>query len=412
MAEFRRPTSQDDAESVRKAIDKALETGYNSRIIEHERECCIVINENKLREMMDFCVSVTERNIADFSDDFPNSQSTDYVYGPSHCKEWTDGFWCGMLALSYEYTKKDIFRQTLENLNEILKKRIENKIEVNHHDMGFIYSLSSVAQYKLFNSESAKDAALKAADNLLERFHEKGGFIQAWGDMGDPNNYSLIIDSLLNQPLLFWATEVSGDEKYAETAKKHIKAALNNVVRSDGTTFHRFSFDPETGAPVSGMTAQGYSDSSCWARGQAWGVCGTALCYAYTKDDSLPPVFRKVTDRFISLLPKDGVPYWDMIFSDGSGEPRDTSSAAIAICGILEMDKYFHDETYIAAAEKMLVSLYDNYSAVHKKNTNVILTDAMYSRPAGHKPEGAIYGDYFFMEALMRLINRDWKMYW
>lgn len=371
-----------------------------------------MISEDKLHEMMDFCVSVTERNTEKFFADFPYAQSADYVYHPSHGKEWTDGFWCGMLALSYEYTKKKIFRDTLENLNKILKKRIEEKYEVNHHDMGFIYSLSNVAEYKLFKSETAKKTALEAAEHLIGRYHEKGEFIQAWGDIDDPASYSLIIDSLLNLPLLFWASGVSGNVKYAHIAKKHLKTVLQYVVREDGTTFHRYSFDFYTGKPIAGMTAQGFSDNSCWARGQAWGVCGTALCYAYTKDNSLLHTFRKLTDRFVSMLPEDGIPYWDMIFSDGSNEPRDTSSAAIAICGILEMNKYFPDERYSAAAEKMLVTLYEKYSAIKKPETNVILTDAMYSRPAGHKPEAAIYGDYFFMEALMRQINKDWKMYW
>lgn len=36
----------------------------------------------------------------------------------------------------------------------------------------------------------------------------------------------------------------------------------------------------------------------------------------------------------------------------------------------------------------------------------------MYNRNSGDEPECNIWGDYFYMEALMREENPDWKMYW
>ena len=123
--------------------------------------------------------------------------------------------------------------------------------------------------------------------------------------------------------------------------------------------------------------------------------------------------FNRVTSEFVKRLPEDYVPYWDMDFTDGSGEPRDTSSAAIAACGILEMSKYMDCSEYMPFVEKMINSLSQNYTSARLgKKSNVILTDAMYSRPQGHQPEANIYGDYFYMEALMRLCKPDWKMYW
>ena len=104
--------------------------------------------------------------------------------------------------------------------------RIDHKIEVDHHDMGFLYSPSCVAAYKLVGSEKARDAAVKAADQLISRFQEKGQFIQAWGEMGAPENYRYIIDCLLNLPLLYWASETTGDAKYADIAHKHITTCL------------------------------------------------------------------------------------------------------------------------------------------------------------------------------------------
>lgn len=87
--------------------------------------------------------------------------------------------------------------------------------------------------------------------------------------MGARDNYRYIIDCLLNVPLLYWASETTGDAHYADLAHKHVTTCLGNSIRADGSTYHTFFMDPETGAPVRGATCQGYKDDSCWARGQA-----------------------------------------------------------------------------------------------------------------------------------------------
>ena len=369
------------------------------------------MNKEKILSAFDFATGRVLKGISDYGEGFPGAQSKDYVFVPDGGESWTDGFWTGMLLLSYEHTKDEHFLDMAKKNVAHFEYRLDNKIALDHHDIGFLYSPSCVAYYKITGDEKAKEYGIKAAEHLLSRFNKAGGFIQAWGPFGNPEYNFLIIDCLLNIPLLFWATEVTGDEKYADVAKIHLKTSLSVVVRDDFTTHHTFRFDPVTNKPTFGKTAQGYSDNSCWARGQAWGVYGTALAYAYTKDDSLLPTYEGLTKRFIAGLPADNVPYWDMIFTEGN-EPRDTSSAAIAACGILEMSKHKSYPEFERKADDMMNSLYDNYTSKDIKGTNIILTDAMYSRPLGHKPEAAIYGDYYFMEALTRMSNKNWKMYW
>lgn len=357
-----------------------------------------------------FSLDKIKNNMIDFSDAFPSAESHKYVYSRNtKCVDWTEGFWPGMLWLAYELTGEDKFKETAQGLDKLLEKRIYEKRGTDTHDLGFLYTLSCVAEYKLCGNEDAKNAALEAAQLLTERFHEKGQFIQAWGSLNDRDNYRLIIDCLMNLPLLFWASEVTGDSRYEDIAKKHFYTAIDCVIRDDYTTYHTFYFNPETGEKVKGVTRQGYSNDSCWARGQAWGVYGIALAYRYIRDDSLIELFNKVTDCFLSRLPEDGIPYWDMIFTAGS-EPRDTSAAVIAACGILEMNKYVKNDSYKESCMKMMRALEDGYLA--GESSNGILTDAMYSRPDGSEPECNIWGDYFYLEALMRLNNPDWKMYW
>lgn len=361
------------------------------------------------KKVVEFSVEKIRNNIKLFRDTFPTAQSEKNIYYPTTELSWTEGFWTGMLWHAYEMTGQEIFKDTAAHQVELFGDRLEKRKGLNTHDIGFLYSLSCVAAYKITGDTKARDIGLRAAEMLLERYHEKGEFIQAWGDVNGKENHRLIIDCLLNIPLLFWASEETGNKKYRDIAYKHLKTTISVSIREDFTTYHTFYFDYLTGEKLKGVTHQGYSDDSCWARGQAWGVCGLALAYAYTQDETLIPVFNGLTDCFLSKLPADNVPYWDMIFTEGD-EPRDTSAAAIAVCGILEMQKYVKNEYYEQKAMEMLDALYRGY--LTGKESNGILTEGMYSRPEGHNPECNIWGDYFFIEALHRLEDPEWKRYW
>ncbi len=371
-----------------------------------------ILEQKKLDKALDFIVKRVDDNLKLFSIIFPTSDSCNYRYGVYPNYEWTPGFWTGMIWLAYELTGDKKYLTAAKNQMQSYRDRMVHKVCIDTHDLGFIYSLSCVASYKLTGDEYDKETALMAADHLITRFHEKGKFIQAWGAMGAANNRRLIIDCLLNIPFLFWATEVTGDEKYKYVADNHLRTALGVITRPDYTTHHTYFFDSETGAPLYGRTAQGANDDSCWARGQAWGVTGTALNYKYVPEAFVSDLHTKITDTFINKLPKDFVPYWDMDFKPEDNEPRDTSSSAIAACGILEMAKYNKNEAHLKVTSDMLNALIDNYLTENIPRANGILSDGMYSRPAGSNPESNLWGDYFFFEALMRIKKPDIKLYW
>lgn len=363
-----------------------------------------------------------DENSKVFIDTYPRAASVNNIYPATKNAEdfddWTVGFWTGMLWLSYEITGNEKYKKIAEYQLKGYKTRVESKVHLNHHDIGFLYSLSAVAQERVTGSELAKEVGMKAAEHLITRFQEKGQFIQAWGDLGKIEDYRLIIDCNMNVPLLFWATEISGDSKFAEIATKHLTTASNVVVRGDSSTHHTYYFNSETGEPIRGVTAQGYSDTSAWARGQAWGVYGFPLAYGYTKEKRYIELYKRVTNYFINNLPKDDVCYWDLVFTDGSEQPRDTSAVAIVVCGILEMNQYLNEndpdkEIYLNAAHKMMKSLMKDYSTKDLDYSNGLLTDAVYSIPHGvGVKECNIWGDYYYLEALTRLFKPEWKKYW
>ena len=184
------------------------------------------ITDAEIKEALRFSTEQVIRDLPEFTDQFQNAYSENGFYQPIPNNYWTCGFWTGEIWLAYEYSQDERLKKAGEIQVKSFLDRIDNKIEVDHHDMGFLYSPSCVAAYKLTGNEEGKEAAIKAADQLISRYQPKGKFIQAWGSMDAPENYRLIIDCLLNLPLLYWATEVTGNELYRDRAHRHITTAM------------------------------------------------------------------------------------------------------------------------------------------------------------------------------------------
>lgn len=331
---------------------------------------------------------------------------------------WTEGFFPGQLWLGYDVTGDRTFRELGEKNLEDFYRRVEENNNIDwHHDLGFLYSLSSVAPYKLTGNELGKKAALMAAYSLARRFRYKGEFIQSMSAEFDEINYRFIVDTMMNLPLLFWASEETGDESYKDKAVRHIRTTLRYILREDGSTYHHFLMNNKTGEPVRGLTLQGASDESFWSRGHSWIIYGLALAYGYTKDDSYLEPFCRATDFFIDRLPSDYIPMWDLIYTENDDEPRDSSAAAIAVCGIMEMARLIpHDtcnmEKYIDAAKKIMRSMISKtYSNSPDTNTEGLLLHVMPGKPQGMLNKCAPYGDYFYLESLVRA-TKDWKCFW
>lgn len=379
------------------------------------------LTQSEAAAALDTACALVRQNLPLFTSRCQNHSSVHDIYPACENNQWTCGFWPGEIWLAYEHTGDEDYQRTALTLVDSFLYRIEHKIEVDHHDMGFLYSPSCVAAYKLTGSETGKRAALLAADQLIRRFQPVGNFIQAWGAMGAKENYRYIIDCLLNLPLLYWAGEVTGKEHYSQIADQHIKTCLANSIRPDGSTYHTFFMDPQTGAPSHGATCQGYQDDSCWTRGQAWGIYGIAISYTYTKNARYIETFRRVLDYYLTRLPEDLIPYWDMTFTSGTVQPRDSSSASIVACGLLEMAKYL-DKTealqYRTLAAQMLKSLADGYAVRQGPAGIGLVRHGTYSKKSPYNtctPEGVdecvSWGDYFYMEALTRF-TKDWVLYW
>ena len=353
-----------------------------------------------------------------FTDRFPAHSSLDNVYGAvKNNSGWNQGFWTGILWHAYELTGEHKYKNIALLQIPSYYDRIKNKVGVNHHDMGFLFTPSCVAAYKLTENEQAKEAAIMAADHLITRYHEKGEFIQAWGNVGEDSNYRLIVDCLMNIPLLYWASEVTGDSKYRDIAFNHYNTTLDVSYREDGSTYHTYYFDYETGEPLMGVTHQGASDDSTWSRGQSWGIYGFSIAYSYTHDTKIMEAQRDVTYYMLNHLPEDLIPYWDYEFTSGD-ESRDSSAAAIAVCGMLDMAEMLPEDSaqrlvYESAAAQIMEALIDKHTGSIGVEYDGLINGVTHAKPQGHGiEECAPYADYFYLEALARYLKDDFIRPW
>lgn len=379
------------------------------------KEALVLLGENItpfwIDNQLDRIIKKTQQNMNHFQDQFPSACATNGIYRVKENDDWTNGFWTGILWLCYEITGDSLFKEQAERNLYSFQKRLNDHFILDHHDIGFLYSLSSVAGFKITHNEAYRKMSLQAADILLTRFQEKGSFLQAWGKIGDPKEYRLIIDSLLNLPLLFEASIFSGDQKYKEYATRHFRTLLNTVIKMDGTSYHTYYFDPKTGSPLYGATRQGNSDQSIWARGQSWAILGIPLNEKYIHDNPFPEIYQSIVEVFLGHLPKDLICYWDFDFTDEHPSDKDSSAAAIVADGLLvadSMNAYPHAKRL---AKGLLFQLGTYYVADEKSEG--FLSQGVYSH-AEEKGvnEPNLWGDYFYLEALVRLKMKNPILFW
>jgi unsaturated chondroitin disaccharide hydrolase len=336
-------------------------------------------------------------------------------FAPGANAGWTSGFWPGLLWLAYEVSGQPRYREAAASYLPGFRQRLAGRIDVDHHDLGFLYIPTCIAAFRLTGDLEAKQTALAAADCLMERYLPAAGIIQAWGDLHDPRQRGrIIIDCLMNLPLLHWASEMSGDQRYRDAAVSHLERSQRYLVRGDASSFHTFHFDPLSGAALYGSTHQGHSDESSWARGQAWGIYGFALNHRHAPELGLLDTAMRQADYFLAHLPADRIAYWDLAFSDGSGEPRDSSASAIAVCGLLELAGQIPDgarrQHYQAEAASILEALWSGCAGKLPASSGLLRHGVYHKRGDQGIDEANLWGDYYYLEALAR-IHVGWHPY-
>ncbi len=317
---------------------------------------------------------------------------------------WTNGFWGGIMWLLYQDTGEERYRE-IAGISERKLEKCFDQYYGLHHDVGFMYLPTAVADYRLTGNEEGRRIGMHAANLLAGRFNPVGKFIRAWNQNEDNDTRGwAIIDCLLNLSLLYWASEESGDPRFRQIAMMHADTVLANFVRPDGSVCHIVEFDPESGRMVKSYGGQGYGEGSSWTRGQGWAVYGFANSYTHTGKKEYLEAARKVADYCIANLPESGIIPVDF---KQPPEPawEDSCAACVIACGLLEVARHVSDsekEKYENAAVKILRAIAEN-RADWTENCDAIVQNCT---GAYHSPDHhftMVYADYYFIEGLYKL---------
>ncbi len=328
---------------------------------------------------------------------------------------WTSGFWGGLNYLLYEYTKKEDYLLTARKNEELLDAGLV-QFEKLHHDVGFMWHITSGVNYRLSGNIKSRRRNLFAASTLYSRFVPDGGFIRAWNGKWkghEVENWS-IIDCMMNIPLLYWASRETGDDRFKQIAVAHADMAMLDHVREDGSVAHIVEHDRESGEPVCTYGGQGYGVGSCWSRGQAWGLYGFILSYIHTGDEAYLDTAKRIAHYFIANCCDDWLPRVDF---RSPSEPvyYDSTAGAIAACGLIEIAKHVGEHEggmYMNAAINMLRAMEERFMDYSEDTDNMLgYGSVMYPESESEVPRlihlSIIYGDYFYTEAILKLLGSD-----
>ena len=299
-------------------------------------------------------------------------------------------------------TSKMLIIQKLRELGGIWSEPIHHmSARTDTHDMAFIIQPSMRPRWELFHDERALSAIITAAESLYTRYNPKVGAIRSWDQLTQKdvaitsmeNDFLVIIDSMCNLDLLFYAAAHTGNTKLSVAAKVHAHKLLRTLLRHETglyskregytgplfSTAHVANFDPATGLLKEVRTGQGYSKDSTWARGQAWGILGYSQTFRWTGDSEFLTAACGLAEYFLLRLETAPdcvertvlageevdfqsqhrrcgrfVPLWDFDAPVNKEKPlRDSSAGIIAANGILVLA-----ECLIARGEHALGSRY------------------------------------------------------
>lgn len=342
-------------------------------------------------------------------------------------EEWCSGFWPGILWMDYSVFKDESIKKLAEGYTESLHDIAYRPIF--DHDIGFLMFCSYGKGYEALGSEGQsvksedyKDVIMASADSLATLFNPMVGTFLSW-----PRNvkmfggHNTIMDNMMNLDMLFWASRNGGNPLLYDLAVMHAKTTMEHHFRPDGSCYHVAVYDSLDGHFIKGVTHQGYSDSSMWARGQSWAIYGYTMVYRYTKNPVFLKFAEKVTDAYLKrlgiadpLLKKHGravtlIPNWDFDDPDPHA-PKDASAACVVADALLELCKYVGGEKgqrYHDLAIAMLAELSSPEYQSGDRNVSFLM------HSTGHHPAGSeidasiIYADYYYLEALIKVKNEE-----
>jgi unsaturated chondroitin disaccharide hydrolase len=307
---------------------------------------------------------------------------------------WCEGFYPGIYWLLHKRTGDPFWRTHAEAASCRLEPR---QFDRDVHDLGFLFFSTYLRWHHLDRDSATRDVLIQAGRTLALR-RQVGGYLRSF-----VAPESLFIDIMMNVGIVLWVANATGDACLREIALEHCRTTARTLVRSDGGTAHEGIFETRTGVFLREATHQGHRPDSTWSRGQAWALYGFTAVHRLSGVSELLDVARRCADCWLRRCGDQPVPRWDF---DAPDTMLDSSAAAIAASGLLDLAEATGDDRYRTAAHRTLEVLCgDDFLAEGTPGWEGILRHGVYHR---HKnlgvDESVAWGDHFFVEALVKAL--------
>lgn len=320
---------------------------------------------------------------------------------------WFCGFWVGLLLISHLHTGD---RKAMQLARERMRLVSVRADDPNTHDIGFIFLSSALPAYHVTKDPCYADMAMKAARQLRARLvrTDCGAYISSWGPHDDVRGRrSSAIDTMANLPLLYWAAEVAKDDSFLIAGEMHAKATERAFIRDDMSTCHAVNFDLPSGKVADAYTFQGYSDGSCWSRGQGWAILGMAETARYTRSRRYLDLAHQLADYFLERNGDATAAPWDFDDPLDKGATLDTAATAIVANALLQIGNIEPDGAKAQSRKEQAIRLLEGLCRDHLAldgHQRGLLKHGCYSKPHDIGSDAAVlFGDYYFAEALLML---------
>jgi len=316
---------------------------------------------------------------------------------------WCDGFLPGMMWLIYRRTEDPWFREQAERYSKPLEPRQHDR---DVHDLGFVFMSTTHHWYRLTRDPKLRDVMIQAGRTMGLRFREKGKYLCSF--IGPESSF---IDIMMNVGSIFYAARETQDGALRRIAMDHCLTTRRYLVRGDGSTVHEGIFDVETGEFLRESTHQGLRGDSSWARGLAWSLYGFGTAYRYSRDRRFLETAELNADYYIDSTPLHGVPPNDFAATSGPHQQPESSAAAIAASGLLDLASFTplraKSRLYRDTALQILDTLTgDDFLACRTPGWEGVLKRGTYHVRKGlGVNESVMWGEYFFVEALVKALE-------
>ncbi len=323
-------------------------------------------------------------------------------HGKESWTNWCEGFLGGMMWIFARRGGDPFWREKAEHYARLIEERQHDR-EV--HDLGFLFWSTWKRWFDLDGDPEIARRVITAGRTMGLRFNEQGRYLRSF-----VAPESCFIDIMMNVGIVFYAADRSGDGDLLRRATEHCLTTRRYLVRGDGSTAHEGIFDPETGEFLRQATHQGWRGDSSWARGQTWALYGFGTAYRRSGDERFLDTAQRCADFYIERTPPHGVPPNDWEQPDRR-RPYESSAAAIAASGFFQLaeltDEPARAERYHAYARTILDTLLSpEFLAIETPCWEGILRHGSYHERLGlGVDESVMWGEYFFVEALDKLLG-------